>query len=96
MRRRRPLLRAATVAGGAAVAYHAGKSHQAGQQREADQDAQLQELQAAPAAPAAAAAAPGGLTDDSIARLKQLGQLHDQGILSDQEFEAEKNKILNG
>jgi hypothetical protein len=90
------------VAGGAAVAYHAGKKHQAGQAHEADQDAQIQQAQGQQAAPSAGyapapqAAASGGLTDDSIARLKQLGQLHDQGILSDQEFEAEKNKILNG
>jgi hypothetical protein len=26
--------------------------------------------------------------------LKQLGELHDQGVLTDEEFEAQKKKIL--
>jgi hypothetical protein len=42
------------------------------------------------APPAEAAGAP-----DPIAQLKQLGELHTQGILTDDEFAAEKAKILN-
>ena len=33
--------------------------------------------------------------DDRISALKQLGELHAQGILTDEEFAAEKAKILN-
>jgi len=31
---------------------------------------------------------------DPIARLRELGELHDQGILTDQEFAAQKAKLL--
>jgi hypothetical protein len=31
---------------------------------------------------------------DPIERLRQLGELHDQGILTDEEFQAQKAKIL--
>jgi Short C-terminal domain len=43
---------------------------------------------AAPAAPAAPAA-------DPIAQLKQLGELHAQGVLTDEEFAAQKAKLLS-
>lgn len=32
---------------------------------------------------------------DPITRLKELGALRDQGILTDEEFEAQKTKILS-
>ena len=41
------------------------------------------------AAPAAAAPAP-----DPIAQLKELAELHKQGILTDEEFAAQKAKLL--
>jgi len=47
----------------------------------------------APAAPAAPAASAGG--DDRIAKLQQLADLKKQGILTDEEFAAEKARILN-
>ena len=50
--------------------------------------------QQAPPPPEAAAPAPTGLTDEGIAQLKQLGQLHESGVLTDAEFEASKQKIL--
>lgn len=40
------------------------------------------------AAPAAAA------PDDSMEKLKELGQLHESGVLTDEEFTAAKAKIL--
>jgi hypothetical protein len=52
--------------------------------------------QPAPSAPAPTAAAAGGITDDGIAQLKQLAELKEQGILTDQEFASEKAKILGG
>ena len=30
-----------------------------------------------------------------MARLKELGELHESGVLTDEEFAAEKAKILN-
>ena len=103
MRRRRPVLRAATMAGGAALAYHAGKGSQANADQAGAQDAGVQQATPdsappVPAAPAPAAPAPatGGLSQDSLAKLKELGQLRDQGILNDQEFEAQKQKVLGG
>jgi Short C-terminal domain len=94
--RRRPLLRAAAVGGGA---YMAGKHRERSQQREADQDARLDDIESQPAAAAPAAAAPapsGGLSADAMEQLKSLAQLHDQGILTDQEFDQQKAKILGG
>ncbi len=52
------------------------------------------EPQAAPA-PAPAAPAAGGLTDDRINQLKELGELKTQGILTEEEFAAQKAKILS-
>ena len=101
--RRRPLARAAVVGG---AAYYAGKKGAEASQREGDQEARLQDLEAqqAYAAPPPAYAAPapaqpqggGGLTEDSMAKLQQLAQLHEQGILTDAEFEVQKQKILQG
>jgi hypothetical protein len=47
--------------------------------------------QAAPPAPEPAAS---GLTDDTMAKLKQLGELHAAGVLNDQEFSQAKAKLL--
>ncbi len=46
----------------------------------------------APGAPAPAAAAPQAY--DTVEKLKQLADLHSQGILSDDEFAAQKAKLL--
>ncbi len=35
------------------------------------------------------------MTSDKIEQLKQLGSLHESGILTDAEFDAQKQKILN-
>ena len=67
---------------------------------DAKEEAQLQEASAAqpaaPAEPAQAAqpAAAGGLTPEVIEELKQLGELHEQNVLTDEEFEREKAKLL--
>lgn len=54
--------------------------------------------QTAPAAPAAlavaAAPAAGGITAEKLELLKNLGELKAQGILSEEEFAAEKTKLL--
>jgi hypothetical protein len=38
----------------------------------------------------------GALTAEAMEQLKSLAQLHDQGILTDQEFSAQKAKVLRG
>jgi membrane protease subunit (stomatin/prohibitin family) len=93
--RRRPLLGAAVVGG---VAYHAGKKGQQGRDQEADQNAQIADLQAQQQqqqAPPPAAAAPAPAADeDPMAKLTQLKSLLDQGILTQAEFDFQKTKIL--
>jgi Short C-terminal domain len=83
--RRRPLLRAAAVGG---TAYLAGKKAQQGAQGGL----------AASAAPTPAnggsTTGSGGLSRDAMDQLKSLAQLHDQGILTDQEFDEQKEKVL--
>lgn len=39
---------------------------------------------------------PQGDFDDRYARLEKLGELHEKGILTDEEFAAEKEKLLGG
>jgi membrane protease subunit (stomatin/prohibitin family) len=91
MRRRRPLMRAAMVGG---VAYHAGKKVQQGREEDAETEARLEQLEAQQGgAPAPAA---GGISDDTIEQLGKLGQLHEQGVLTDEEFAAQKQKLLEG
>ena len=55
-------------------------------------NAQAAQAAAAPPAPAAPAAA---AAPDLMAQLTQLGTLHSQGILSDEEFAAAKAKLLS-
>ena len=95
--RRRPVLRTAAIAGGAA---YAGKKHGEKQayeaQQEADQEARLQQLEAQQAQQAQPqAAAPAGESmDQKVEELKKLAELKDQGILTEEEFAAQKAKIL--
>ena len=61
-------------------------------EREQAYEQQVQPQAAAPAAPAPAAPS----ENDTITQLEKLGKLRDQGILTDDEFTAEKAKILGG
>ena len=99
-RRRRPIARAAMVGG---AAYYAGKKGSERAQREADQEYRLQDLeaqqqqqqyqQAAPPPPAAAAA-PSGISNEAIQQLQQLATLKDQGVLTEEEFQVQKRRLL--
>lgn len=91
--RRRPLMRAAMVGG---AGYVAGKHAAERQGREAEQEARLQDLEAQQSYGAPAPAASGGMSQASMDQLKQLADLHTQGILTDAEFEVQKQKILQG
>jgi BMFP domain-containing protein YqiC len=85
-------MRAAVVGG---VAYHAGKRAQRSREEDAYQDARLEQLEAQQAqeAPPAAGA---GMSDEVIKQLQQLAQLKDQGILTQEEFDQQKQKLLQG
>lgn len=58
-----------------------------------EEQQQAQQEQAAPAAPAPVA--PAGGTASTIDQLKELAELKDQGILTEEEFAAQKAKILS-
>jgi Short C-terminal domain len=92
--RRRPLLRAAAIGGGA---YAMGK-HRARSQEEQQQEAYAQGQQDAPGQQAAtappAAPASSGITQEDTERLAELGRLHESGVLTDEEFAQQKAKIL--
>jgi ATPase subunit of ABC transporter with duplicated ATPase domains len=63
---------------------------QAAAQAAARTAAQLQAQQPAPQPPAPPAAAP----EDRMAKIKELGEMKSQGLLTDEEFAAEKARIL--
>jgi hypothetical protein len=89
----RGMARTAVVAGTATAVSNRVSRRQA--QRWADQDQYSPAYMAAeppPGQTAAPAPAPAG--PDPIEQLKQLGQLHQQGVLTDEEFAAQKAKIL--
>ncbi|WP_395081571.1 SHOCT domain-containing protein [Ilumatobacter sp.] len=90
---------ASAVAGGVSARqtkkFNEGQQQAAAAQQSA-YDQGLADSQAAAAAAAAAAAppAPVAAAPDLMAQLTQLGQLHDQGVLTDAEFAAQKAKLL--
>ena len=84
LRRRRPV---ATVAAVGVVAHHAGK---AGANAAAADAAQTEQPAAEQAAPVAAAPA----AEDSMEELTKLKGLLDSGVLTQAEFDAQKQKIL--
>jgi Short C-terminal domain len=92
----RGMARTAVVAGTATAVSNRVSRRQANKWAEQDQyspaymSAQPPPQEYAPA-PAAAPAAAG---PDPIEQLKELGDLHQQGILTDEEFAAQKAKIL--
>jgi len=96
------MARTAVVAGTATAVSNRVSRRQAGrwaaqdeQQYQAQQYQQQQYAQPAYAAPAPAAP-PADSGDDMIAQLEKLGELHDKGILTDEEFAAQKAKLLAG
>jgi hypothetical protein len=80
------MARTAVIAG-TATAVAGGVSN-----RQQQRDAQQQAGSAPP--PAAAPPAPEAAGDDPIAKIKELGELHAQGLLTDEEFTAAKSKLL--
>lgn len=70
-----------------------GSTHRRQQQRWAAQDAAVaQPVAAPPVAPPAPAA---GAVPGMLEQLTQLGQLRDAGVLTEAEFEVQKQRILS-
>ncbi len=80
--RRRPIATAAVIGGVAHAGARAGAESAAAEAQQ--QEAPL------PAPPPAE----GGMGPDQMEQLKQLAALHEQGILTDEEFAEQKAKIL--
>lgn len=89
----RGMARTAVVAGTAtAVSGRVARRQNNRWARQEEQQYAQQQAAAAPAPAPASAPASGG--ESTIEQLKQLAELKDQGILTDQEFAAQKAKLL--
>ncbi len=100
----------AVVVGTAGAVSHAQQQHYANQQAQAQQqydqayqqgamDAQAQQQAALPPAQYTALPAepaPAAAPVDLAAKLQQLAELHNSGVLTDEEFTAAKQKLLAG
>lgn len=81
----RGMARTAVVAGTATAVSNKVSRRQANRWSQQDYDQAMEQQAGNPAQDS---------TDGQIAQLKQLGQLHEQGILTDEEFQAKKQQIL--
>jgi Short C-terminal domain len=88
----RGVARTAVIAGTATTVSNRVSRRQG--QRWAQQE-EAQQAQQAPAPVAAAPAAPAAGSQSMIDQLKELGELKAQGILTEEEFAAQKAKLLN-
>jgi hypothetical protein len=86
----RGMARTAVVAGTATAVSNRVSRRQANRwsQQEEEQYAQQPQYAAPPAAPAAPA------EDDAIAQIEKLGELKAKGLLTEEEFAAQKAKLL--
>ena len=84
----RGVARTAVVAGTATAVSNRVSRRQANRWQQQEYEQQPAEPQYAPPPPEAASA------PDPIEQLKQLGELRQQGILTEEEFAAQKAKIL--
>jgi hypothetical protein len=82
----RGVARTAVVAGTATAVSNRVSRRQAGRWAEQEQQQGQQQQGQQPAEP----------DDDTIAQLKDLAALKEQGVLTDAEFQAQKARILGG
>jgi hypothetical protein len=102
----RGVARTAVVAGTASAVHGRVQRRQAEKFAARDADIAAQQTAAyeqemayqapPPPPPPAAPAASGGAGTDVVSQLRALAELRDQGILTDEEFAAQKAKILGG
>jgi hypothetical protein len=72
----------------------AAKEQEAQAQQQAIYEQGVADAQAAAAPPPAAAPAAAPAAEDPIAQIEKLGKLKEQGLLTEEEFAAQKAKIL--
>ncbi len=106
LRRVRPMRRALVGGAVATAAYHGGQRKAGREQQAASTEARLEDLEAqqyapppapapAPAPVVAPAPAPAAAAQpDRLDELKKLAELKELGVLTDEEFAAEKARIL--
>jgi hypothetical protein len=90
----RGVARTAAIAGTATAVSNRVSRRQAG--RWAEQDQQQYEQQPAQQQYAPPPPPPPAADDDVFSQLEKLGELRDKGILTDEEFAAQKAKLLAG
>jgi len=88
MRRGPGLLGAAAIGG---VAYAAGRHGANRQWEEQQQDEQIADVQAQQAPPQQPMS-----SEERISQLQELGRLKASGVLTEEEFQNEKRRILGG
>jgi hypothetical protein len=88
----RGVARTAVIAGTATAVSNRVSRRQGN--RWAAQEQQSYETQAYEQQPADDAPPPADDMDAKLAQLKQLGELQSQGVLTEEEFEAQKRRIL--
>jgi hypothetical protein len=81
------------VVAGTAGAVHHHQQQKYAQQDEAEYEAQMDQQQQYAPPPPAPAAAPEP-AEDPIEQIERLGKLKEEGLLTDEEFAAQKAKIL--
>ena len=93
----RGVARTAVVAGTATAVSNRVSRRQAGRWAQQEQPEQAMQAPPAPAPPPPAPAPPAAPSmDDKLSQLKELGTLKENGVLSEAEFEVQKQKILSG
>ena len=96
----RGVVRTAAIAGTATAVSNRVSRRQAGRWSEQEQRQQLAAAQAQQGYPPQPQPQPGAVADGGtemdgkIARLKELGALRDQGVLTEAEFAAQKARVL--
>jgi hypothetical protein len=90
----RGVARTAAIAGTATAVSNRVSRRQAG--RWAEQDRQQYEQQPVQQQYAPPPPPPPAADDDVFSQLEKLGELRDKGILTDEEFAAQKAKLLAG
>jgi Mn-containing catalase len=89
----RGIARTAVIAGTATAVSNRVSRRQEGRWAQQEQQQWEQQQQMAAQAPQPVAAPP--QQEDPMEQLKQLAELHDSGVLTDEEFASAKAKILN-
>jgi hypothetical protein len=88
------MARTAVVAGTATAVSNRVSRRQAGRWAEQEQSQAYQEQAYAPPPQQAYAPPPADSGDDMMAQLEKLGELRAKGILTEEEFAAQKAKLL--